>query len=305
FPQQLGQEITLDCGHVESTLPFSYNWKLHADLIDDEYSSTLTINNATSISAGVYTCIVTSIVGQTSAEGVTVNVYAPPKFREEPDDINHLMMQEYQFGENNASFICEASGIPRPNISWFYKDFEQMEEIDLYQFNSELILDNINVSHAGLYYCKANNSHGVITSRSAKLNVLKVEFPEQFIEVGIDILKIEQNTSSQYVSDVPENQKTSSNFNESISNGTSSSNQTIHNATMLTNHTNMINYDYLFEDLTEQLRSSTNQEITYLSNQTMKDIVTTLHFTVKSIIGGNNNISNNFNSAQDVFKVSG
>ena len=58
----IGQSITLECGQVESILPFSYNWKLHGDLIDDEYSNTLTINNATSTNAGVYTCIVTCLL---------------------------------------------------------------------------------------------------------------------------------------------------------------------------------------------------------------------------------------------------
>ena len=306
FIYNLGQDITLQCGQVESTLPFNYNWKLHNDFIDDEYSSTLTINNATSTSAGVYTCIVTSIVGQASSEGVTVNVYAPPEFKEEPDDINHMTIQEYQFDEN-ITLICEAFGIPRPTISWFYKDFEKMEEITLYQFNSELILENINVSHAGIYYCKANNSHGVITSRHARINVLKVEFPEQFIEMSIDILKIEQNTSSADVSPshFPENQtSSSSSFNETINNITVSSNLTLNNMTIpTTNLTDTMNYNDLFENLAERLRSSTNQEITYLSNQSKKNTVTTLNFTVKSILHDNN--TNNFNSAKDVIEVLG
>ena len=324
----IGQSITLECGQVESILPFSYNWKLHGDLIDDEYSNTLTINNATSTNAGVYTCIVTSLVGQTSAEGVTVNVYAPPKFREQPDDVNYLMMQDNQFGENNVSFICEVSGIPRPDISWFYKDFEQMEEIALYQFNSELILDNINVSNAGIYYCKANNSHGIITSRLAKLNVLKIEFPEQFIEMGIDILKIERNTSFPDVfydtSENPTSPKPSfnqtlpptsfnqtsppPNFNQTYDNVTISPNTTINHTKKLRNLTDAINYNDLYEDLAERLKSSTNQEIRYLSIQSKEETVTTLHFTVKSIIyphNTNNDISKDYSSAKDLVKVSG
>ena len=159
-------------------------------------------------------------------------------------------------------------------------------------------------------YCKANNSHGVITSRLAKLNVLKIEFPEQFIEMSIDILKIERNTSSPDVFyDASENQTSSTpNFNQTIDNVTISSNNTMNSTTKLTNLTDKINYNDLYEDFTERLRSSKYQAITYLSIQSMKDAVTTLHFTVKSILYPNktsNNMSKDYSSAKDLVKVSG
>ena len=272
-----GQEVTLNCGKVESDLPFSYNWKLHEDLIDGEFSSTLNIKT-TSSSSGVYTCIVTSLVGQTFSQGILLNIYAPPKLQAKPEDVNHLMLNEFV----NASFICEVSGIPRPNVSWFYKDFKRREEISLLEFESEIILKNINASHAGFYYCKANNIHGAITSRFARLNVLKVEFPELFIEMSIDILKIEQNLSS--LADASDNQ-------------TYKSNHDFNNSTV-SNLTNT--YIKLYDELAERLRTSTNQNISYL--QTKNGDLVTLHFTIKSII--HTNVSHEMRSSRDFLEVS-
>ena len=73
----------------------------------------------------------------------------------------------------NVSFICDTTGYPRPDTTWYFKRFDDAEEIRLDSIEPELELDNITKSSSGYYYCQVNNTYGTIRSKPASLNVLK------------------------------------------------------------------------------------------------------------------------------------
>ena len=257
--------MTLDCGDVKSDLPFSYYWKLHDNLIDGEYLRKLTVNTSSVSSSGVYTCLVTTVVGQTSGPGIVMEIYEPPNIISEPDDATYLLPIDF----GNVTFICEISGWPCPNISWFYTDLENTFLLSG-KYESELILNNINASNGGYYYCKANNSHGTVTSRFATLDVLRIEFPKQFIEMSIDIVSIHINKTEGF------------NKNDKLSELKNSFNSSRDDETT-TKHRAKDNRNYLYKGFAEQLRNSIYQNISFFTTNKKEQNVTTLHFTILSI----------------------
>ena len=100
--------------------------------------------------------------------------------------------------------------------------------------------------------------------------------------MSIDILKIEQNLSS--LADASDNQ-------------TYKSNHDFNNSTV-SNLTNT--YIKLYDELAERLRTSTNQNISYL--QTKNGDLVTLHFTIKSII--HTNVSHEVRSSRNFLEIS-
>ena len=182
-----GQTIKIKCGDVESALPVKFNWKLHDSFIDGAFTNEFVIKDASLDKSGVYTCVVTSSVGQISSDGILINVYEPPTFVSEPEDEVVIISSD----RNNASFICEVKGYPTPNISWYHQSFFDSQEIDLQNDDPEFVIDNVTKADRGYYFCKANNSYGVVKSRPAKLDVLISELPKQFIEMSVDIVNKE------------------------------------------------------------------------------------------------------------------
>ena len=179
-----GQTIKIKCGDVESALPVKFNWKLHDSFIDGAFTNEFVIKDTSLDKSGVYTCVVTSPVGQISSDGILINVYEPPTFVSEPEDEVVIISSD----RNNASFICEVKGYPTPNISWYHQSFFDSQEIDLQNDDPEFVIDNVTKADRGYYFCKANNSYGVVKSRPAKLDVLISELPKQFIEMSVDIV---------------------------------------------------------------------------------------------------------------------
>ena len=270
--------MTLDCGDVKSDLPFSYNWKLHDNLLDGEYLRRLTVNTSSTSSSGVYTCLVTSVIGQASGPGILLEIYEPPNILTEPDDATFLLPNDF----GNVTFICEVSGWPRPNISWFYTDLKNTFLLSG-KYESELILNNINASNGGYYYCKANNSHGTATSRFATLDVLGIELPKQFIEMSIDIVSIHINTT--------EGVNTSYKLSDSsLDDRTTNKDQSPDER------------NYLYKGFAEQLRNSIHQNISFFTTNEKEKNVTTLHFIITSIF--NVSLHENEVSRKDLLKIS-
>uniref|UniRef100_A0A8C9TK15 Cartilage intermediate layer protein, nucleotide pyrophosphohydrolase n=1 Tax=Scleropages formosus TaxID=113540 RepID=A0A8C9TK15_SCLFO len=75
-----------------------------------------------------------------------------------------------------AAFCCKVSGSPEPeHYQWFHNgtllDQKQLK------YDSTLVLRNLRMEQAGVYYCKASNEGGAIKSKPAMLTVIGAETP--------------------------------------------------------------------------------------------------------------------------------
>ncbi|KTG07072.1 hypothetical protein cypCar_00042446, partial [Cyprinus carpio] len=104
---------------------------------------------------GVYTCKVSNIAGQVDRI-FRVTVHVPPVME---GPLHETLTQNMG---SHITLICEASGVPIPNIAWL-KDSSPIESSLQWNWSvrgNRLELGPLQVSHEGIYTCIAKNSEG-------------------------------------------------------------------------------------------------------------------------------------------------
>uniref|UniRef100_A0A665UVQ1 Ig-like domain-containing protein n=1 Tax=Echeneis naucrates TaxID=173247 RepID=A0A665UVQ1_ECHNA len=64
----------------------------------------------------------------------------------------------------SVTLTCSAKGNPEPQISWFKGETQLSSE-------AKWTITSINDSQSGEYYCKAENTHGIVRSEPVFINV--------------------------------------------------------------------------------------------------------------------------------------
>ncbi|XP_043948228.1 obscurin isoform X2 [Drosophila biarmipes] len=119
----------------------------------------LTIKPAEAADSGNYTCLLANPLGEdSSACNANVRkVYKPPVFTQKISD------QQQVFG-NNAKIPVTVSGVPYPDLVWYFQD-KPINKSDKYSIKNDgdhhmLIVNNCEKGDQGVYKCIASNREG-------------------------------------------------------------------------------------------------------------------------------------------------
>ncbi|XP_016928763.3 obscurin isoform X6 [Drosophila suzukii] len=119
----------------------------------------LTIKPAEAADSGNYTCLLANPLGEdSSACNANVRkVYKPPVFTQKISD------QQQVFG-NNAKIPVTVSGVPYPDLVWYFQD-KPIPKSDKYTIKNDgdhhmLIVNNCEKADQGVYKCIASNREG-------------------------------------------------------------------------------------------------------------------------------------------------
>ncbi|KAM5259263.1 hemicentin-2 isoform 1-T1 [Hipposideros larvatus] len=115
---------------------------------------------------GRYQCVAFSPAGQ-QAKDFQLRIHSPPTIWGSNETSEVAVMEGHP-----VWFLCEARGVPAPDITWF-KDgvpLHPSSEAVYTRGGRQLQLGRAQVSDAGTYTCKANNSVG-ITEKATRLEV--------------------------------------------------------------------------------------------------------------------------------------
>ncbi|KAK2725812.1 neogenin-like isoform X1 [Artemia franciscana] len=118
---------------------------------------------------GVYQCLATiPQVGTIVSRSAKLQVVAPPKFEEEPKDLNVVKGQ-------TASLSCVVHAIPPASVSWLKEDVPiSLEDFRVKVFQSgTLEILYVDEDDQGIYKCNASNSEKFVLSSGAMLSVYK------------------------------------------------------------------------------------------------------------------------------------
>ncbi|XP_054713925.1 hemicentin-1-like [Uloborus diversus] len=163
----LNKPLTIHC-EADGTPKPVITWMKNGHLIDPfldpnlqslKEESALLIRRARLEDSGKYTCIATSTAGQ-DERNFNIHVHTPASV----DDTN---LKEEVLGLLNETtvFLCPATGIPLPSISWL-KDGDHIEHVNQdtkYQFlegGKTFKVNFVNENDAGKYTCVAFNDAG-------------------------------------------------------------------------------------------------------------------------------------------------
>jgi len=184
---KVGHSMRLSC-NVASVHEIRYSWYKNQNKIPWEHSSSLEVT-VTPSTEGSYRCKGETVIRSNVSQEVYVKVYAPPSFIEQPRDIIVIQSETQKI----FSMSCNATGVPKPNVGWFYTPFNSNKAV--FKYFGDVIQFRVNDSvEAGMYHCKATNAHGVVLSDKMSLNIIKSCIAHQVFILSFDMPREEVTT---------------------------------------------------------------------------------------------------------------
>ncbi|XP_053986004.1 obscurin isoform X2 [Hylaeus volcanicus] len=163
-----GQPLNLSVCFVGNPIP-DVDWTkdgLPVQLSDrltvtcDGKKTELEINPCEPRDAGVYECRVINPLGQdaTKATANVRNIYQTPSFTQKFTDLQQLPSFD-------AKFPARVTGVPRPDIAWYFNDKPLLKDDDKYKMKRDgdaccLYVKDCAYDDAGTYKCRATNRSG-------------------------------------------------------------------------------------------------------------------------------------------------
>ncbi|GIY67333.1 titin [Caerostris darwini] len=179
---KVGSRITVVCSVESASEILTFQWLKDKEQItgtsevrikNDADFSVLVIEPVHSNSTGNYTCSVRNSLGEDNYS-TFLQVEGPPKWIQKPSDVS------IHIGETLV-LKCEASGFPKPQISWFkIKEFSSSDEVTVIDRNiwndTLLMVSDIDTEYSGLYLCEADNK--ILPKLKAKAHVRVIDLPK-------------------------------------------------------------------------------------------------------------------------------
>jgi len=123
--------------------------------------------------SGNYTCVASNDAEERVSKQAAVRVLVPPSIT-----VKDSVVQANE--EDNVALSCEASGVPKPIIKW-YKGTSGLLLSNRMQTPNRMTIKHIQLSDAGSYTCRAENSQGFVEE---KITVIVKMLPKFLIRPG-------------------------------------------------------------------------------------------------------------------------
>lgn len=148
------------------------------------------VNPCSNKDAGVYRCRLVNPLGEDSSSGIATvrKIYSKPNFAQRFTDLQQLP-------EHDAKFAARITGIPRPDVTWYFNDKPITRDNDKYKLKRDgdaccLYISDCSPADAGRYKCRAVNKEGeacceaALTLASGTDTRQKVEPPSFLKRIG-------------------------------------------------------------------------------------------------------------------------
>ena len=179
----VGNDLFISCVAKSDLKPVKYAWQFNNVTMLSEDSSVLHLKVEYS-SQGTYRCIALNTIGANSSEETLIVVRSKPVLAKEPSDFRYYSSIPK---EVVPYFACNVTSDPPASISWYYQPFDSKIVVRINHTDSVLRFDKPDVSNGGFYHCIVRNPFGIISSRKARLDVLKSKLPSQRVSLSFDI----------------------------------------------------------------------------------------------------------------------
>ena len=141
--------------HFEVNQPYAWEWSLKINSINED-------------DAGIYYCK----IGSTLIKQYNIIVRVPPRIRDELSSSENSKIKAVYNEGDTVKLSCFASGIPKPNISWYMISDDSSSALTLVEAsNNYLVLNNVTRNTPTKYQCRASNGIPPNDSRNLTFKV--------------------------------------------------------------------------------------------------------------------------------------
>jgi CotH protein/lamin tail-like protein/Ig-like domain-containing protein len=162
---------------ASSSTPLTYQWRKNGVPLSGKTQSFLSISPVTQNDAGTYDVIVTDAVGPITSNPAQLTVLTAPLITSQP--INQSVIVAAT--PVNVTNTVEATSATPIRYQWYFNGVALTPTANIPAVtNKSLIINTVNLSHAGDYFVVLRDNYGVTTSVVVRLTVnTRAEYTEQ------------------------------------------------------------------------------------------------------------------------------
>src|SRR6185436_11589763 len=154
----VGGTVVLSVGAI-GTQPLSYQWRRDTLLIVGATNAALVLTNVQAADVGAYTVVIRNVYGTVTSFPASVTISMPPVLTSHPRSTNVLVGA-------NVNFSASALGTPPLRYQWRFNNVNLLNAT-----NPTLVLNNVQLTNAGLYSVLVQNAVASVVSSNATLGV--------------------------------------------------------------------------------------------------------------------------------------
>ena len=173
---EIGSSVMVEC---EGDKTDYFQWFKYGFLLHENNTRELVINEVKESDEGQYCCSALNVVGTTFSNIFTLVVYIPPVLTLSPSN-----MTTFEGNEDDALFVCNATGYPTPSYSWYFSpDKINWKTVD--SSSNEHVVHKPTKNEEGWYRCGVSIDMHENLSEAAFLMVIgasisKISYPIEF-----------------------------------------------------------------------------------------------------------------------------
>ena len=191
--------------HVDSKHKLFFKWMKNGREIPNQKNTILVLSRNRYDVNGYYNCEISNKFGKVTSNTAKVEYQTKPTITRHPEGLERTLRSP----NTTITLICNATGQPKPSITWHHTQFNDSKETIVKGNETMLQINAKNSDQSGVYRCSASNIQGTVTSHGARVHVrssLVAEF-----STGISfVVRLNNN----YASNMTLNASTSSEINK-------------------------------------------------------------------------------------------
>ncbi|XP_063737045.1 protogenin A [Eleginops maclovinus] len=172
----LHQNAILECMAIGNPRPI-ISWSRADSKSIDVYNTKVLGNGNLIITdikpqhGGIYMCRATTPGTRNfTVASANITVLAPPSLVEWPESLTRPRA-------GTARFVCQAEGVPTPQITWFKNGEKVHSNGRMKMYNSKLVINQIIPEDDAIYQCQAENDQGSVLSMARLIVVMSEDRP--------------------------------------------------------------------------------------------------------------------------------
>ena len=162
-----GEYFELKCT-IDGPAGTRYSWTRNDTTLPSQKDWVLRILSVSTIDRGTYVCHAKTLTNTVSSNQVLVPVIQPIRFNDQPQD----NLVRYPGGAQ-VEMVCNVTSSTQLSYTWWFSSYS-LDNKQLLSRSSILNIHTVRSSNVGLYWCEVSDGQTVLSSRKAKIDIVRI-----------------------------------------------------------------------------------------------------------------------------------